>query len=87
MLTALLSHTAFREMLPISRFSRASSTEAGAWIYNGADLERAKIVWARDIPGLDIGPLLHHFNGRRVWLAEPDAAIPRLGPYPVDAKP
>ena len=63
------------------------STEAGEWIYNGADLDRAKIVWARDIPGLDIGPLLRHFSGRRVWLAEPDAAVPRLGPYPVDAKP
>ena len=63
------------------------STEAGEWIYNGADRDRAKIVWARDIPGLDIGPLLRHFSGRRVWLAEPDAAIPRLGPYLVDAKP
>ena len=63
------------------------SADAGEWIYNGADLDDAKIVWARDIPGLDIGPLLSHFRDRHIWLAEPDAAIPRLGPYRADANP
>jgi hypothetical protein len=51
------------------------------WVYNRADIDGAKIAWAREIPGLDIRPLLDYFRGRRVWVAEPDLSPPRLGPY------
>jgi len=51
------------------------------WVYNGADLENGKVVWAREIPGQDLRPLLEHFKDRQVWLAEPDASPPRLTPY------
>jgi hypothetical protein len=51
------------------------------WVYNGADLDNGKVVWAREIPGLDIRPLLEHFKDRQVWLVEPDASPPRLTQY------
>jgi len=51
------------------------------WVYNDADIDRAKIVWAREIPGVDLKPLLSGFSGRQIWLAEPDAPQPRISVY------
>ena len=51
------------------------------WVYNGAEIDKSKIVWAREIPGQDIQPLLTYFKSRKIWLVEADASPPRLRPY------
>jgi hypothetical protein len=57
------------------------------WVYNRADIDRAKIVWAREIPGVNMRPLLDYFKGREAWLVEPDEGPdgggPRISRYPV----
>ena len=52
------------------------------WVYNGADLEAAKVVWAREMDSADNKMLFDHYRGRRVWLVEPDANPPKIEPYP-----
>ncbi len=51
------------------------------WVYNSADIDHSKIVWARDLPDTDLAPLLHYFSARHVWLFTPDTTPPSLSPY------
>lgn len=52
------------------------------WVYNAADLEGAKVVWAREMDPGKTTQLLEHYRGRHVWLLEPDQPPVRLQPYP-----
>jgi len=42
------------------------------WVYNDADIDASKIVWAREIPNVDMAPLLEYFRDRKVWLVQAD---------------
>jgi len=49
------------------------------WVYNGADIDGARVVWAREMdPGRQSRNLLRYFADRRAWLVEPDGATPRI---------
>jgi hypothetical protein len=51
------------------------------WVYNAADIDRAKIVWARDMGERKNQALLQYFTGRTIWLLQVDDSPPRLGLY------
>lgn len=51
------------------------------WVYNGADLEHAKVLWARDMGETANQELLQYYPERRVWLLDADETVPKLAPY------
>jgi len=50
------------------------------WVYNAADIDHAKVVWARDMGEHDNQELLRYFKNRRVWMVCPDESPLRLEP-------
>ena len=53
------------------------------WVFNDADINHSKIVWARDIGAERNQELLGYFQDRKVWLIEPDRLPPKLCKYTV----
>jgi hypothetical protein len=51
------------------------------WVYNGADIDASKVVWARELDSGSNVKLLDYFSDRQAWLVEPDLPSPRLVPY------
>jgi hypothetical protein len=51
------------------------------WVWNEADLDGARIVWARDLGPESDARLARDFPGRSVWLVEPDMKAPAARPY------
>lgn len=51
------------------------------WVYNSADIESEKIIWARDLGPQKNKELIDHFQGRQVWLVETEKIPPTLAPY------
>ena len=51
------------------------------WIRNRANIDEAKIVWARDMGEEQNQPLLHYFSDRKAWRLQADERPPRLEPY------
>jgi len=52
------------------------------WVHNAADIDRARVIWARDLGSDENQKLLRYYPQRNAWLLEPDAHPPRLSRYP-----
>jgi hypothetical protein len=57
------------------------------WVYNAADIDHAKVVWARDMGAHDNQELLQYFKNRIAWMVDPDASPSRLEPLPAASAP
>jgi len=53
------------------------------WVYNHADIDGSKVVWARDMGDGKNQELLQYFKNRQAWMLDADDLPPRLSPYSV----
>jgi len=67
--------------LALVRYGRDHNPQ-DEWVFNGADIDGSKVIWARDMEAADNLELIHYYPNRRVWLVEPDAIPARIEPYP-----
>jgi hypothetical protein len=51
------------------------------WVYNRAEIDSAKVIWARDMGPAENAELIKYFKNRRAWLVEADDQPPVLLPY------
>ncbi|HWN75573.1 MAG TPA: hypothetical protein VNO13_07495 [Candidatus Udaeobacter sp.] len=42
------------------------------WVFNAADIDASKVIWARDLPGDLNDQLFRYYPDRTIWLATPD---------------
>jgi hypothetical protein len=52
------------------------------WVYNGADIDGARVLWARGLGAEANQPLVAYFRDRSLWLLEVEETTLRLQPYP-----
>jgi hypothetical protein len=55
------------------------------WVYNRADMDSAKVIWAHEMDAAENQELIDYFKGRNVWLVDADGHPPKLEPYPSSA--
>jgi hypothetical protein len=73
--------------LVIVRYGPAHSLEQ-EWVDNAADIDGAKVVWAREMDEAQNRKLMEYFKDRQVWLLEVGQghSYPELKPYPVGSE-
>jgi hypothetical protein len=52
------------------------------WVYNDADIDTSKVVWAREMDAANNRELMQYYRDRKVWLIQPDTAPASVTPYP-----
>jgi hypothetical protein len=57
------------------------------WVYNDADIDGAKVIWARDMEPKENCQLINYFKDRVIWLLEIDRDEDpvKLRPYPKES--
>jgi hypothetical protein len=51
------------------------------WVYNGADIDGSKLIWARDLGPEQDKQLIDYYPGRHFWILNADLQHPKPVPY------
>ncbi len=52
------------------------------WVYNFPDIDKAKVIWAREMDEASNAELIRYYHDRNVWLVQPDQPQGKLSAYP-----
>src|SRR5579859_706712 len=67
--------------LVMVRYNEDDLSVHDEWVYNGADIDGAKIVWARELDAAQNEKLFAYFKDRKIWLATTLDGHLVFGPY------
>jgi len=70
------------KQLAIVRYS-SRHNPFNEWVYNSAEIESSKVVWAREMDAVNNQELIDYYKGRKVWLVEPDFSQAKVSTYPL----
>jgi len=51
------------------------------WVYNAADIDNSKVIWAREMDEAENSELIHYYSNRTVWLVQPDTKPAKVSLY------
>jgi hypothetical protein len=66
------------QLLVFVRYNYPQHIFQDEWVYNRANIDDSRIVWARDLGPEEDGKLLEYYPQRKALLLEPDAKPPQL---------
>jgi hypothetical protein len=75
-----LEHTPGKHLIMV-RYEPDNHNIHDEWVYNGAEIDNAKVLWARELDEKQNNALLAYFKDRHIWLVEPDSDNTELMHY------
>jgi hypothetical protein len=75
-----LQHTPGKHLIMV-RYDNNNHNSEEEWVNNGAAIDNAKVLWARELGAEQNAKLLAYFKDRKIWLVTPDTDNPHLEPY------
>ena len=72
------------KQLVIVRYSPShNSSSYDEWVYNNADIDGSKVIWAREMDAAENLELIRYYKDRNIWLVQPDMQRATVLPYPM----
>jgi hypothetical protein len=78
-----LSHRPGKQLVIVHYSSHHSPDQE--WVYNGADIDGSKVVWAREVNPESDARLVSYFKDREIWLLNADSKPERVRKYDADS--
>jgi len=75
-----LQHTPGTHLIMV-RYDKDDHNIHDEWVYNGAEIDNAKVLWARELDAQQNAKLFAYFYDRKIWLVTPDSDNTYLEPY------
>ncbi len=75
-----LQHTPGKHLIMV-RYDKDDHNIHDEWVYNGAEIDTAKVLWARELDPQQNAKLFAYFRDRKIWLVTPDSDNTYLEPY------